>query len=477
MNSCPRVDAAGLARSSSQSDIRTGVNPQFAQQYDTRPYDINYNRGTSKGKDKINPKQIARTNYIHNNTSFFNFNDDDESEIQSLYSPDNNFNNAESKENKGQEQSSFLALPEIQTFQQSDKEARPLVVEQQHIAKGKSGQAAVGLLGKEGYNNQILKNKNYDDNACQNIALATSTITSTAQRENKLPQQKPEMETTANARLVADSGTGANRLNGQQDNHHQPHRTYSLSSANALKPDDLEAGRKVRRSASRASMPLSHRDNLNQHQSAINNTTDNNNNINNDASSTIEDYPWGPNHPCFPHLNPHVPLSSPLHASTRIIRVRRDWMPHGDLAPQFANLYPEVLDPLMSEEQFRRVVEHVNGELAEAFSPFATRSWVDAAIGALTGWMWDDLGMTGAKKRLERLEAWIETWNREWGRRGRGRAQNGDGDGNKDGMVSSEEEDVWIVPLRRTGYLTVSIFIFLLQQNTSSPFHIRNNKY
>ncbi|KAF2095044.1 hypothetical protein NA57DRAFT_18473, partial [Rhizodiscina lignyota] len=149
------------------------------------------------------------------------------------------------------------------------------------------------------------------------------------------------------------------------------------------------------------------------------------------------DYQWGPSHPCFPHLNPHVPLDSPLYESTKIIRVKRDWMVAGDLAPTFANLYPEVLDPLVSEESFRTIIRKINSELVAAFSPFTMRAWIDALLGLATFWLWDDAGLTGVKSRLKHLETWIEQWNR--------------GEGSKEG--------VQIIPLRRTGYMTLDFQI------------------
>ena len=148
-----------------------------------------------------------------------------------------------------------------------------------------------------------------------------------------------------------------------------------------------------------------------------------------------EEFAWGPSHPCFPHMNSHVPLSSPEYADTRIIRIRRDWMHVGDLAPTFANLYPEILDPLVSEDEFRRVIKHVNRELIAAFSPWSARAWCDAALGVATLWLWEDVGLTGVKSRLKKLEAWIETWNRDVG----------------------SQENVKIIPLRRTAYMTVSL--------------------
>lgn len=154
---------------------------------------------------------------------------------------------------------------------------------------------------------------------------------------------------------------------------------------------------------------------------------------------------WGPQHPCYPHLNPHVPLSSPLYQTTRIIRIRRDWMIEGDLAPTFSNLYPEILDPAgVSEQDFRTLVEHVNKELVPAFSPWDVRNVVDGVLGLLTGWLWDDFGWTAVKGRAARVEKYIEGWNREMAGR-------------------SKEEGVAprIVPLRRTGYMNVSDSSFL----------------
>lgn len=149
-----------------------------------------------------------------------------------------------------------------------------------------------------------------------------------------------------------------------------------------------------------------------------------------DAASNLE---WGPSHPCYPHLNPHVSLSSPLYNSTRIIRVPRDWLVAGDLAPTFANVYPEVLDSAMPEDEFRRVIRHVNEEVIAAHNPFSGRAWLDTILSIATLWLWDDFGFTGVKRRLRSLERWLEEWNR--------------GVGTKEG--------VQIIPLRRTAYMSV----------------------
>ncbi|KAF7514261.1 hypothetical protein GJ744_000031 [Endocarpon pusillum] len=156
-----------------------------------------------------------------------------------------------------------------------------------------------------------------------------------------------------------------------------------------------------------------------------------------DQGSVAEELAWGPSHPCFPHLNPHVPLNSPEYISTRIIRIKRDWMVRGDLAPTYSNLYPEILDPLLPEHQFRNIIQKVNQTLVLAYDPFSSRNLVDVVMGVLTGWLWDDLGFGGVKKRLRDLEQWLADWNRDVG------------------MV----ERVRIIPLKRTGYMSLDIQI------------------
>ncbi|KAK6452222.1 hypothetical protein FP744_10008473 [Trichoderma asperellum] len=154
---------------------------------------------------------------------------------------------------------------------------------------------------------------------------------------------------------------------------------------------------------------------------------------------------WGPQHPCFPHLNPHVPTDSAEYAKTRIIRIRRDWLLQGDLAPTFSNLYPEILDPAgVPEPEFRRIIDKLNKELIPAFDPYNLRNMFDAFVGLATGWLWDDFGMTGIKSRLNNLEAWIEQWNRE-----------------KEKTMSSEDGVLppKLISLRRTGYMTLDIQI------------------
>ena len=155
------------------------------------------------------------------------------------------------------------------------------------------------------------------------------------------------------------------------------------------------------------------------------------------AHSVAEELAWGPSHPCYPHLNSHVPLTAPEYVSTRLIRIRRDWMVKGDLAPTFSNLYPEILDPMMPEDQFRTVIAKVNETLVATFDPYSPRNWIDGFLGLVTGWVWEDLGLAGVKSQLKGLETWLEKWNQEYGAR----------------------EGVRIISLRRTGYMTLDIQI------------------
>ncbi|RKU41784.1 hypothetical protein DL546_004955 [Coniochaeta pulveracea] len=154
---------------------------------------------------------------------------------------------------------------------------------------------------------------------------------------------------------------------------------------------------------------------------------------------------WGPQHPCYPHLNPHVPVDSPEYASTRIIRIRRDWLIEGDLAPTFSNLYPEILDPAgLSEAEFRKIIDKLNSTLIPTFSPYNWRNILDGVLSLATAWIWEDLGLTAVKSRLRNLEKWIEDWNADMERRV----------GREEGTIPPK-----IISLRRTGYMTLDIQI------------------
>jgi len=109
----------------------------------------------------------------------------------------------------------------------------------------------------------------------------------------------------------------------------------------------------------------------------------------------------------------------------------------GDLAPAFSTLYPEILDPALPEQPFRDMVTYINKNLLKIFNPWTARNWFDAGMGLLTAWVWDDIGANGAKKKLLKLEEWIERWNREIG----------------------AAEGVKVIPLQRTAYLCLDIQI------------------
>ena len=109
----------------------------------------------------------------------------------------------------------------------------------------------------------------------------------------------------------------------------------------------------------------------------------------------------------------------------------------GDLAPAFSNVYPEILDPWVSEQDFRYLIQNVNEGLLQAFNPLGWRAWVDAVLGIATAWLWEDLGFTGAKSGVRGVEAFIERWN-------------------ADKSGKDAESEVRVIPLRRTGYLNVS---------------------
>ncbi|EME43611.1 hypothetical protein DOTSEDRAFT_72846 [Dothistroma septosporum NZE10] len=156
------------------------------------------------------------------------------------------------------------------------------------------------------------------------------------------------------------------------------------------------------------------------------------------ADDLSEEFQWGPSHPCFPHPNPHCAPDSDERATTRVIRVRRDWLAAGDLFPQYANLYPEILDPLITDAEFRALVTSVNGMLESTLSPYTTRAWVDSILGVITGYFWEDLGWTGAKQGEKALEAFLDGWNQDRANEGR---------------------DVRVVQLRRTGFMSMDFVI------------------
>lgn len=121
-----------------------------------------------------------------------------------------------------------------------------------------------------------------------------------------------------------------------------------------------------------------------------------------------------------------------------MIRVKRDWLVAGDLYPQYTNLYPEILDPLVSDGEFRDLIASINAILHRMLSPYTTRAWIDSLLGAATGYVWDDLGLTGAKSGEKELEMFINKWNQDKERSG---------------------EEVKLIQLRRTGFMSLDFVV------------------
>lgn len=117
----------------------------------------------------------------------------------------------------------------------------------------------------------------------------------------------------------------------------------------------------------------------------------------------------------------------------------------GDLAPTFSNTYPEVLGPWVSEQDFRLLIGQVNDGLINAMNPWGASNWLDAVLGLATGWLWEDFGMTSAKKKVRHVEELIKDWNVQR----QNEARNGEGD-----LVK-------VVELRRTAYMSVSFLPFI----------------
>lgn len=155
-------------------------------------------------------------------------------------------------------------------------------------------------------------------------------------------------------------------------------------------------------------------------------------------SQEEEELAWGPQHPCFPHPNPHVPLNSSEHGATRIIRIQRDWLVAGDVYPALQNLYPEILADFITETEFRAIVETLNKMLEEAFTPWSASSWIDTGLSIMTGFLWDNMGLTASKRKVREMEKWIDQWNRE---------------------AEREGFEARLIDLRRSGFLSLDIQI------------------
>ena len=79
----------------------------------------------------------------------------------------------------------------------------------------------------------------------------------------------------------------------------------------------------------------------------------------------------------------------------------------------------------------------MNSGLIAALDPWGWHNWLDAVLGVATGWLWEDFGAAGVKRKLKDVEGFLEDWNRGTG----------------------EKEGVRIVSLRRTAYLSLDFQI------------------
>jgi hypothetical protein len=156
------------------------------------------------------------------------------------------------------------------------------------------------------------------------------------------------------------------------------------------------------------------------------------------SEGSEDDFQWGPDHPCFPHPNPHCSPSSEDAMHTRVIRVQRDWLATGDMYPTYANLYPEILDPAVSESDFRFLISNLNSQIEAAFNPFTFRALFDCLLGVFTGFIWDDFGMSGAKTGQKHLEHFVDNWNAQ---------------------KAKEDREVKLVQPRRTGFTALDFII------------------
>ncbi|KAJ6263985.1 Ras modification protein erf4 [Drechslerella dactyloides] len=276
---------------------------------------------------------------------------------------------------------------------------------------------------------------------------------------HRLSSNRPSNEmatstTTAASSITGDTAT-ANRKSVSSQRDHQP-PTLPLHSRSESIDLELERGLKLddlrdRRAQELAPPTSAH----------TNPSRDGESSMHTEGSSA-----WDPSHPCYPHVNPHVGPNSPLAETTRIIRIPRDFMIHGDTSPAFSNTYPKILEPYLSEDRFRHIVKTINSELYEAFNPWNWRNWVDASLGVLTLWFAEDILGTETKRRLKRIEAFIEQQNREMEeilerlRKGEivdeeiGRTESREGEG---GVPISGLAK--LIPLRRTGYMNLDIQI------------------
>lgn len=126
-------------------------------------------------------------------------------------------------------------------------------------------------------------------------------------------------------------------------------------------------------------------------------------------------------------------------------------MEAGDLYPVFSETYPEILLPHISEQSFRALIHQVNATLEAAYKPATTTAVIDGLLGALSGWVLEDAGLVGPKRRIKAVEAVIESFNNE--------RLNERNNGQRYGPDAESDDLVMVVPLRRTAYMSLDIQI------------------
>lgn len=126
-------------------------------------------------------------------------------------------------------------------------------------------------------------------------------------------------------------------------------------------------------------------------------------------------------------------------------------MEAGDLYPVFSETYPEILLPHISEQSFRALIQEVNTTLEAAYKPATTTAVIDGLLGALSGWVLEDAGVVGPKRRIKAVEGVIETFNNE--------RLNERNHGDRYGPDAESNDLVMVVPLRRTAYMSLDIQI------------------
>ena len=98
--------------------------------------------------------------------------------------------------------------------------------------------------------------------------------------------------------------------------------------------------------------------------------------------------------------------------------------------------------------------------MKRAFEPRGARSWIDAILGALTGYLWDDFGAYKSKKGVRDVERFVEEWNEERRRENAAATPTtAKADTKESGAEGNEADVVRCVELRRTGFLCLDFVI------------------